>query len=285
MTMRVLVVCAVITSAACSSQAALTQQIEARQLASDLQVQFLVAVDASNRAVMTDADEDAAVAVREAEQAARVVQRYSGELRKALTALGYSDELERLDRFVTRFAEFQKLDAEILPLAVENTNAKAQRMAFGEAAEAGHAFLTAVDDVIKSTPGMASRLQPLATRAMVAVLEIQILQPPHIAEPSDPAMTRIEQRMMVSQDAARGALMQMQALLPPASRPRLQAATVALDKFIAINKEIITLSRRNSDVRSLALTLGQKRMVTAECDDHLRALQAALGKHSFGGTR
>jgi hypothetical protein len=234
---------------------------------------------------MTDADEDAAAAAREAEQAARTVQRYSGELRKTLTSLGYSDELERLDRFVTRFAEFQKLDAEILPLAVENTNVKAQRMAFGPAAEAGHAFLSAIDDVIKSTPGMASRLQPPATRAMVAVLEIQILQPPHIAEASEAEMTRIEERMMVSQDAARSALMQMQVLLPPASRARLQAATVALDKFIAINKEIITLSRRNSDVRSLALTLGQKRMVTAECDDHLRALEAALAKHAVRATR
>ena len=54
---------------------------------------------------------------------------------------------------------------------------------------------------------------------------------------------------------------------------------------MAINDEIVTLSRRNSNVRSLALSLGRKRMVTAECEDDLRALEEALAKHEFTATR
>jgi hypothetical protein len=54
---------------------------------------------------------------------------------------------------------------------------------------------------------------------------------------------------------------------------------------MAIHTEIITLSRRNSDVRSLALSLGRKRIVTAACDDQLRALEQALAKHEFTATR
>ena len=65
----------------------------------------------------------------------------------------------------------------------------------------------------------------------------------------------------------------MKGLLPPAAGPQLAAAAAALDRFKAINAELVTLSRRNSNVRSLALSLGRKRTVTAECDDILHALE------------
>jgi hypothetical protein len=73
--------------------------------------------------------------------------------------------------------------------------------------------------------------------------------------------------------------------LSPASRAPLAAAAAALDRFEKIHAEIITLSRRNSEVRSLALSLGRKRLVTAQCDEQLRALEASLAKHTVGGTR
>jgi hypothetical protein len=58
-----------------------------------------------------------------------------------------------------------------------------------------------------------------------------------------------------------------------------------LDRFSDLNKQIISLSRRNSNVRSLALSLGKKRMLTARCEESLHALQAALGRRAFTGTR
>jgi hypothetical protein len=51
-----------------------------------------------------------------------------------------------------------------------------------------------------------------------------------------------------------------------------------------INDEIVALSRRNSNVRSLALSLGRKRVVVAECDDQLTALEQALAKRGFPAT-
>jgi hypothetical protein len=88
-------------------------------------------------------------------------------------------------------------------------------------------------------------------------------------------MTRIEARMKDLARAARTALDDLQA----------PDAVAAFDRFIKINDEIIALSRRNSNVRSLALSLGRKRMVTAECEDDLRALEQALAKHAFSATR
>jgi hypothetical protein len=52
-----------------------------------------------------------------------------------------------------------------------------------------------------------------------------------------------------------------------------------------VNAEIITLSRRNSNVRSLALSLGRKRTVTATCEARLQGFETALGRHAFTATR
>jgi negative regulator of replication initiation len=286
MTTRVIVVLTAIAAAACSAQAVLTQQVEARRLASDLQVRFANAVDASNRAVMTDADEDAKSAVGEAEQATQEVQRDVEQLRTVLTSMGYQEELGLLDNFSKQFADYRQVDAEILPLAVENTNAKAQRLSFGPAAQAVNEFRTALDAVVTAaTPDTATRLELLATRAVADVLDIQALHAPHIAEPEDEPMTRMEKKMSASEHDARRALEQIRTLLPATSQSQLRAAVAALDRFSTIHREIISLSRRNSEVRSLALSLGRKRMVIARCDDQLRALQSALARHSIGATR
>lgn len=270
---------------ACRS-AVLTQQVEARRLASDLRVQFTKAADAANSAVMADSDATSATAAREAEQATQAVVRDVEQLRPILTTLGSSDELRALATFHARFVEYQKLDAEILPLAVENTNLKAQRLSFGPGREAADAFGTSLEAAVKLAASTNRwHVEALGARARASVFEIQALQAPHIAEAEDAAMTRLEEEMSASKATARTALAQMKSLLGPDAGAHLAAATNALDRFEAINRDIITLSRRNSNVRSLALSLGQKRTVTAQCDDQLRALQEALAKHSATGTR
>ena len=52
-----------------------------------------------------------------------------------------------------------------------------------------------------------------------------------------------------------------------------------------LNAQIIALSRRNTNVRSLALSLDQKRTMTATCEESLRALQDALARRGYSATR
>ena len=111
-------------------------------------------------------------------------------------------------------------------------------------------------------------VQALAASAVAAVREIQAVQAPHIAEADDAAMIGMEKRMATAEGTAREALKTL-ATVPPGSRPQLVTAAAALDRFMAVNAEIVVLSRRNSDVRSLALSLGQKRKLTAKCEETL----------------
>jgi hypothetical protein len=66
---------------------------------------------------------------------------------------------------------------------------------------------------------------------------------------------------------------------------RLGSATDALNRFMILNAQIVALSRQNSNVRALALSLGQRRIVAAACEERLRALQEALAARSFRGTK
>jgi hypothetical protein len=276
------------TAAGCGkgSSLVLTQQVEARQLVSSLRVQFGKAADASNRAVMAVTDEASIAAVREAEQAMQAVEQDVQALQRILQELTYRDEIRHLDAFTTCLAGYRALDADVLPLAVENTNIKAQRLSFGPAREAANAFRQSLEAAGRaSAPKNTDRVEALVAHATAAVLEVEVIQSRHIAESDEAAMSRMEGEMAASQAAARKTLDSLKTLLPPAAGPRLAAAAAALDRFTTINAELVTLSRRNSNVRSLALSLGKKRTVTAECDDTLHALDDALSKHDFTATR
>jgi hypothetical protein len=269
-----------------SPETALERLLESRRLAADLLIQFTKAADASNRAVMADTDEASKAFAREAEQATQAVEKDASTLAPILSGLGYSNEIGVLEEFKSRFAEYRVLDRTVLELAVENTNLKAQRMSFGPAQEAADAFRDALAGIAPVDPAKDTwRMKALVATAIAAIREIQVLQAPHIAEADDTAMTRLEQRMATEEGSARSTLATLGTMIDPGSRPKLAAATAALDRFKDLNAQIIALSRRNTNVRSLALALGQKRTLTAACEDRLHTLQVALANRDFRATR
>jgi len=276
----------VAVAAGCNNGSSLERLMQAQRLSSDLLVRFANATDAANRAVMAGTDETATEYAREAEQATQTVQRDADALKPLLTGLGYTAESRLLGEFNSGFSEYRELDRAILGLAVENTNLKAQRLSFGPAQKEADAFRDALESVARTSPAKdAWQVKALTATALSAVREIQVLQGPHIAEADDAAMTRLEERMASSERLARGALQTLAGLLPPAARPQLAGATAALDRFHDLNTQLIVLSRRNSNVRSLALSLGKKRVLTARCEESLHAIQDALSKRAFAGTR
>jgi hypothetical protein len=280
-----LVVLAMIATADCGANAAWEQLSQARQRSADLLVQFTKAADAANKAVLADTDEASSAFARDAEQAKQAVQSNVDALQPMLQGLNYASETGLLQEFVTRFKEYRELDRRILDLAVENTNLKAQRLSFRQAQEDADAFRDALAAVHASTPAEAWHVKAVAATAVAAVREIQALQAPHIADADDAAMTRIEARMATAEAAARGGLADIGPLGGAASRTTIAPATAALDRFMTVNAEITALSRRNTNVRSAALSLNQKGQVTGACEDSLRALRDALAARGFAGTR
>ncbi|MEO8483282.1 MAG: hypothetical protein ABI634_13805 [Acidobacteriota bacterium] len=272
----------VVASACGDVNAALERLSEARRLSADLHVQFVKAAGATDRAVMADTDAASVDFAREAEEATQAAQHDVDALGPALQALKYADETRILQQFVGQFGRYQELERRILDLAVQNTNLKAQRLSFGPAADAADAFAAALDVVTPTNPTATGwSVAALSARAVAAVREIQTLQAPHIADPDDADMSKIEARMAGSEVEARSALKSLAPLVTTDSRSHLSAASAALDTFMSVNAQIVGLSRKNTNVRSLALSLDEKRQLTAPCDESLRTLENALMKRGY----
>ena len=269
-----------------ASDPAFTQLAEARLLADDLRVQLAKASDASDRAVMADTDEESVAFAREADQAAGAIESRSAALSPRLQSLGYAPELHALQEFNDHFGAYRKLDHDVLDLAVQNTNLKAQRLSFGPVRETADGLRDALQAAAQLAPSKDHcRVDALVARAELAVREIQILQAPHIAEPDEAAMTKIEKAMAERLGAAREALKSLGVGASVAMMRQLDAARVALDRFDKLSAELVALSRRNSNVRSLALALRRAPQLVAACDGSLATLQEALAKEGFTGTR
>jgi hypothetical protein len=274
------------TTAGCSRDSALHELGEAQRLSADLLVQFTKGNDAANRAVMADTDDASAMFAREAEQAVQGVQRNADALKPLLLDLGYAEESRLLEDFGRRFDEYRQLDRTILALAVENTNLKAQRLSFEAAQDSADAFGAAVEAAVPSSDAPNQwRIRALAMTAVADLREIQVLQARHIAQGDEAVMARLEQRMGAAERGVRGALDALKSAVNQSAASRIDAATASFDVFMKINAEIVPLSRRNSNVRSLALTLGEKGKLTNACEATLRQLRDALTKRTLGGTR
>jgi hypothetical protein len=235
---------------------------------------------------MASAEAPASAAAIESRQATEAVANDLTALRATLEALDYKEELRLLEAFASSFQEYRRIDDELLPLAVENTNVKAQALSFGVAIDAANAFKNSLEQAASySTPAGRCCVESLVTGAHAALLEIRVLHAPHIAEADDAAMTQMESRMAAREEEARKILKRLSPLLTDGAARPLADASKALEQFVIINREIVTLSRRNSNVRSLAFTLGRKRTVTAACEEHLRALDEALSRHELTATR
>lgn len=266
--------------------AAFTNLAEARRLAADVRVQLSKASDSSNRAVMADTDEASVAFAREAEQTKGVLESDVTALEPRLRSLGYAPEIKLLDEFKNHFAEYERLDRTVLQFAVENTNLKAQRLSFGPAQEASDAFRDSLSPLVAHTAAKdRCRAESLAGKAVVAVREMQVLFARHIAESDDSVMTRLETDLATLETTARDAVNALGPIIGKQEQSQLAGPIAALDRFQGFSGDIVKLSRRNSNVRSLELSIRQKPTVLASCDESLRGLQEALSREMFTGTR
>lgn len=281
---RVLLILIASFTAASCERPALLRVIDARHLASDALVQFEMASDATNRSVMAQTDADSAQLAAKAKEARSKVQADVDALEPLLQSLKFTDETARLTEFERSFAEYVRLDDTILGLAVENTNIKARALAFGSAFETADAVSEALGKAVPAD-SMNWRAKALANEALAAVRELQALQAPHIEEPTEATMDRLEARMASTVARASAALAAVKSAAAPGDRAAAAAAESDFNRLLDFNKQIVALSRRNTNVRSLALVMEQKGQHMSACERELQKLADALDTRSTAASR
>jgi len=98
-------------------------------------------------------------------------------------------------------------------------------------------------------------------------------------------MTRIERDLDRLQVTADDAVAELSKPIDTTAAEQTALAKKELDQFKEISHQIVLLSRRDSNVRSLDLALRTKLPLTAACDDGLRVLQDALSNEGSKATR
>jgi chemoreceptor-like protein with four helix bundle sensory module len=257
-------------------QSAFERSVQKLQLIQAMSRDLLAAAEAEKSAVMAETDETSQAFAEQSTQASQQVEKARRDLEPLLE--GKPQEAQLFQEFSRCWDKLQEIDREVLSLAVQNTNLKALKLSFGPAAAAMRSMEEALDhlmDVVSSSPD-AVKITQLAARAAMGALNMYALQAPHIAESTVTRMDEIEADMHSLDAQVTDALQSLQALVDEPGKPFLEAAWASYKDLQNTNAEIVDLSRQNSNVRSYALSLGQKRKTTAQCQDVLAALQETV---------
>ncbi len=268
-----------------NSASELAFKAERVDLVGRMELGLASASEAEKSAVLAITDEDSRAFADQARTATAGVERERKELEQLLTQGGTQAEKDSLNVFSQRFAEFQRIDGELLNLAVQNTNLKAYGLAFGPAESAlteMNAALSHLSAANADSPDVY-KVMRLALGAQIAALRIQTLLPPHIAEASDARMDELETLMTQEDEQVRSDLTGLRALPRLRDDAELATATSRYDEFREIKSQILGLSRQNTNVRSLSISLNQKRKAMLSCQEALDRLQEAILEEPIEG--
>ncbi len=261
--------------------------LQARKLdlVAQMRLGLASASEAEKSSVMATNDEDSQTFADQARAATAQVEQERNTLVETLAG-GPPGEKDFLAQFSKVFTDFQHVDDELLTLAVKNTNLKAYSLAFGPAADA----LTEMDNALSRLVAKSADFPDarnaalLAFGAQTAALRIETLLAPHIAEESDKKMDELEARMSKEDQEVHKDMEGLAAFQKFSGDPDLETAVSAYARFSELRARILVLSRENTNVRSLNISLDQKRKVMFLCQDALAALQHAIQQEQIVGS-
>ena len=243
-------------------------------LVGQMQVALAAAAEAEKSAVLAATDQESQAFAERSRAAIAEVELGRVELGRRLEAGGTEAEQALLAQFSKDFVALRAVDEEVLGLAVRNTNLKAHALAFGPAAEALAGLDAALEKAVSQAGApRAAQAQRLADRARLGVLRIQALLAPHIWEAREDRMAALEATMAGEVREVRRALDGLSALAGAAA---VSPAAASLARYLELEGQVLDLSRENSNVKSLALSLGHKRAAQAVCQGALATLQQAI---------
>jgi HEPN domain-containing protein len=260
---------------------------EKMEVLSRMRADLLRSVEAEKDAVMADTDESSLAFAAQSRQATQAMDKDRQELRLLMEKDYSGQETRLLQEFDRCATELQEVDQSILDLAVKNTNLKAMKLSFGPGRAALKRFEKALQVLTRAETSSTvhDQIAEKTCKALVAALKIHDLQAPHIASPNDEEMDKIEANIMRNADEIKTSLSQMRGLVPEEDHASFKEAESANEEFAKVTREVLDLSRQNTNIKSFELSLGRKRSLTAQCDEILVELEEVLRSKEFRATR
>lgn len=269
---------------ACSGgnfQDVLRTLLEKERLVTQARYQLLLAASATKNAVLATSQDAAAQFAGEARNASNQVEQALGRLGELVRQDREPKEATALAQIKTDFGQLQTVAGAIWGMVGRNTNLRASVLSHTEATQAVGRLEQALARVIDSSDCPAARE---ALRAVAAALTLLSLEDRHIDLEGAADMDRLETAMAEQHTLALAALDRLAPLLA-ADAPTLAAAREAWNTLWTTNATVVRLSRENSNINALVLTMGRSRQMLAQTLDDLEALHALLQAREFTATR
>jgi hypothetical protein len=258
------------------------------EIVSRMRINLLKSTDLEKGAVMAVTDEESQALAEQSRKNADAVERDYHELKGLIDAAKIDKEMMLLKEFSDNWNNIRVIDSELLSLAVENTNIKAANLSYTAAAQAIASFERLLSELmeIPASDGERVQMAKLAFQAATSAYSIYSLEAPHINESQDKKMDDLENIMAVKEKKIRDALGNLSRLTDRRGKSIINDALTAFSKFLEVHKEVVRLSRMNTNIKSLQLSLGRKRKAAAQCEEILNSLQDTVQTgRSFKATR
>jgi hypothetical protein len=107
----------------------------------------------------------------------------------------------------------------------------------------------------------------------------------HIAEATDEKMDQIEAQMKVEENKVADSFAVLSNIAGAENLEAVSQAKTAFAEFVAVTAEVMQLSRKNSNVKSMELSFGKKRRIAAQCDAVLAAFQETAHNKTYKATK
>ncbi len=236
------------------------------------------ASEEQNCAVLSASEQTSKSYIESASIEIAAFEQNRSELAKLVPKRNVEVESMLSNRVDETFLEFQSISDKISNLALQSSNRKAYALAFGPALELLHSMDS---DLAKVTDSQADSPSPTSfdilkkiSNARLSGYRIQVLLMPHIAEPSNGKMDELEKKIADEDQVIQQCLVSLGSTLGESAV--IAKVETQYAEFKKIKSEIIRLSRENSDLRSVALALNEKRKAMLACQDALSNLEKAI---------
>lgn len=247
---------------------------------------LLEAIEDEKSAVLALTDEAAQGFADRVRQTSAGLEKYREEMEAIVRREAAPRITELMKEFNACWPQFRKLDEVILELATQNTNCNAQRLSASQCAPEVERFEEILNGFMarRVRDGQCDEVVRLSYEGITAGLKILALHKPHIEAASDREMDALEGEIRADNAAARTALAALLALPGLGNDASLQEAETAYGRFMRLTAEVLRLSRLNTNIKSVELSLGKKRLISAQCQNTLAALQESVQSLQFKAT-
>lgn len=257
--------------------------VEKKRILAQMRIHLLKSVEMEKNAVMALTNDQSLDFADQSRTASAAVEQSLTTLRALIDAVPLQDEKKLVEEFTNCWTELGKLDQVILDIAVQNTNLRAAHLSKEKGSASLQHFEQALEMIAPSLAGTAndSRGIRLVCQALTAALKMYALHSPHIAEANDAVMSQIELQMKTEENKTSQSLDELAGMMNQEHREPVVQAKIAFADFLAVTAKVIELSRQNSNIKSLELSLGKKRTISAQCDEILGSFQEVVQSRNF----